>query len=218
MIAAAGSGTRLGAGGPKALVELAGRPLYSWALEAVSAAGSIGPVVLAAPPGQEAEFEGDGLTVVAGGASRSESVARALAAVETDVVAIHDAARPLAGPELFDAVISALDADPEAAGAIAARPLADTVKRATPGAPEAVAETVSREGLWAAETPQAFRTGALREALAVGAEELAGATDDAALVERRGGRVLLVESARPNLKVTSAEDARVAAALLAARR
>jgi 2-C-methyl-D-erythritol 4-phosphate cytidylyltransferase len=140
VIAAAGSGERLGAGGPKAFVALAGRPIVEWSIAAMRTASSIGPIVVACPPGHAYEpppaptGEGGGeLRVIDGGGTRSESVSNALAAVETDLVAIHDAARPLVTPDLIDEVIAALLADPDATGAIAATPITDTVKQAAGG-------------------------------------------------------------------------------------
>jgi 2-C-methyl-D-erythritol 4-phosphate cytidylyltransferase len=213
VIAAAGSGDRLGAGGPKALVELGGRPLLSWSLDAIADATRIESVVVSAPPGHEGAIEAiaQGATVVTGGASRSESVARALQSVETDLVAVHDAARPFASSELFDAIVSALEDDPGCDALVAAAPVADTLKRALAGR---VIETVPRAELWAAQTPQAFRTGALRSALDAEAEALGGATDDASLVEAAGGVVRLLAWNEPNLKVTTRTDMRIAEALL----
>ena len=219
MIAAAGSGTRLGAGGPKALVEVAGRPLVAWSLDAIAAAAGIGPVVIAAPAGFQDELEavaGDA-AVVAGASSRSGSVANALARVETEIVAVHDAARPLAPPSLFDAVVEALAADPECDGVIAAAPVPDTLKRAS-GDRHRVSETVDREGLWAIQTPQAFRSDALRGAFAVDAASLEAASDDAMLVEAAGGSVRLHPVAEANPKVTAAADLALVEALLRGRR
>ncbi len=215
MIAAAGSGTRLGAGGPKALVEVAGRPLVAWSLDAIAAAERIGPVVIAAPAGFEAELEAvaPDAAVVAGASSRSGSVANALARVETEIVAVHDAARPLAPPALFDSVVEALAEDPGSDGMIAAAPVPDTLKRAS-GDRLRVSETMDREGLWAIQTPQAFRTDALRGALAVDAASLEAATDDAMLVEAAGGSVRLHPVTEPNPKVTSAADLALVEALL----
>ena len=210
MIAAAGSGQRLGAGGPKAFVELAGRPLIGWSLEALAAADSIERVVVAAPPGHETDLEG--AEVVAGGATRAESVRLAMAAADADLVVIHDAARPLATPELFDRVVARL-AESGADGVIAAAPVADTLKLAGEG--EEIVRTVDRDGLWAAQTPQAFRAVPLRRAQAAG--ELEAATDEASLIERAGGRVLLVANDEPNPKVTTSADLRTVEALLAAR-
>ena len=210
MIAAAGSGQRLGAGGPKAFVEVAGRPLIGWSLAALGAAESIQRVVVATPPGHEAEL--GRAELVAGGATRAESVRLAMAVVDTDLVVIHDAARPLATPELFDRVVARL-AESGADGAIAATPVADTLKLAEDG--EVIARTVDRGGLWAAQTPQAFRAEPLRVAQA--AAEFEAATDEASLIERAGGRVLLVTTDEPNPKVTTPADLRTVEALLAAR-
>ncbi|MGI9020579.1 MAG: IspD/TarI family cytidylyltransferase, partial [Solirubrobacterales bacterium] len=193
VIAAAGSGERLGAGKPKALVAVGGRELVAWSLDAFAGADSIGAVVVAAPPGHEAEVErlappGLELYVLAGGASRADSVRAALAAVKTELVAIHDAARPLVSPSLIDAVVGGLGGRPDAAGVIAATPITDTVKRAHEtrpptgdferGGPEIV-RTESRDHLWAAQTPQAFRAEALRDAFAAGPGRAAGGTDEA---------------------------------------
>jgi 2-C-methyl-D-erythritol 4-phosphate cytidylyltransferase len=225
VIAAAGSGERLGAGGAKALVELAGRPLVEWSLEACAAAGSVGAAVVAAPRELVGDFEAAladsgtardaalPLRVVAGGESRSESVAAAVSLVETEIAVVHDAARPLVTAELIDAVVADLAATPECDCVLAASRVIDTIKDATG---REVERTLDRSRLWAAQTPQAFRTHALRRALAA-ADSLAGATDDAMLVERVGGRVRVHEAPRENLKVTVPVDLRVAALLLAAR-
>jgi 2-C-methyl-D-erythritol 4-phosphate cytidylyltransferase len=227
VIAAAGAGERLGAELPKALVDLAGKPLAAWCLEAVGAAESIDSVVLAAPPGHEralAELAPEA-RVVTGGATRAESVAAALEYVDTDLVAIHDAARPLAAAELFDEVVAKLASRPDADGVIAAAPITDTVKRTREPRPEkgeiegggpTIADTESRDHLWAAQTPQAFRVPKLREALAADPQRVAAATDEAMLVEEVGGKVLIAPAPARNLKVTTVDDLRIAAALLAA--
>ncbi len=218
MLAAAGSGRRLGAGGPKALVEVAGRPLIAWSLAALERAGSIAGVTIAAPPGHEAEIAdlAAGATVVSGGASRAESVALALASVATETVAVHDAARPLLSAELLERLIGRLR-ESAAAGVIAAAAVADTLKRAGEGGE--VAATVSRDRLWGAQTPQVFRVEALRRAADAARDrgDFEQATDEAWLIERVGGTVLLEPAGIPNLKVTDAGDLAVAAALLAAR-
>jgi len=169
---------------------------------------------VAVPSGSEARVP-DGAVAVAGGASRSESVAAGLERVESELVAVHDAARPLVTPGLIDELVAKLLDRPDAAAVIAAAPITDTVKRAD-GAHE-VAETMNRDELWAVQTPQVFRTAALREALETDPERIAAATDDAMLVEQAGGRVLLHESSRENLKVTTPLDLRVAELLLAER-
>ncbi|MGO9489792.1 MAG: 2-C-methyl-D-erythritol 4-phosphate cytidylyltransferase [Solirubrobacteraceae bacterium] len=214
LIVAAGSGQRLGADRPKALVELAGRPLLDWSIAALRAARGIEQIVVALPDGADAPA---GVTAVTGGHVRSDSVRRALQAAQRDeVVLVHDAARPLVTPALAEAVLAALEADPDAQAAIAAAPVTDTVKRADRG--HAVTETLDRNELWSVQTPQVFRRGALERALDVAADQLAGATDDASLVERAGGKVIVVPAGPENLKVTTPVDLRLAALLIAERR
>ena len=217
LIVAAGRGERLGGGRPKALVELAGRPLYEWSIDALSAVDSIEKIVIALPPGTPAP---PGVTAVDGGPVRSDSVRRAIAAAGPtepgQVVLVHDAARPLLTAELALRVLSALEDDPGAGAAIAAVPVTDTIKRVPP-AGEAVSETLDRSELWAVQTPQAFRRAALERALDVPPETLALATDDAWLLERAGERVLVVRSGQENLKVTTPLDLLVAELLLERR-
>jgi 2-C-methyl-D-erythritol 4-phosphate cytidylyltransferase len=131
--------------------------------------------------------------------------------VETDVVAVHDAARPLVTPELIETLIARLAERTDAGGVIAAAPVPDTLKRVSGGG--AVVATEDRSELWAAQTPQVFRTELLRGAHA--REDAAEATDDAMLVERAGGTVLVEPWTQPNLKVTTAADLRLAELLLA---
>jgi 2-C-methyl-D-erythritol 4-phosphate cytidylyltransferase len=207
--------------------------MIEWSLEAFRACEAVRSIVVAAPPGHAHDLGGEGagdepgLSVLDGGVTRAESVANALAAVATDLVAIHDAARPLLTPALVEALVARLVEEPAAAGVIAATPVTDTIKRAggtkaalfSPGMENAylvVAETVDRSQLWAAQTPQLFRTDRLREALASsqGPEE---ATDEAMLVERAGGTVLIHPTGPENLKVTTPLDLRVAELLLADR-
>lgn len=226
LIAAAGSGERLGAGGPKAFVPVAGRPMVEWSVAAFRACDSVRSIVVAAPPGHVHDLAGSDLGVVPGGDTRAESVANGLEAVGTGLVAIHDAARPLLTPELVEALVAELDAAPEAAGAIAAAPVTDTIKRAPardedsgpPGGQNpriAIEETLDRRELWAAQTPQLFRTAALRAALAAADEGTrVAATDEASLVEAAGGTVLLHPVEAPNLKVTTPADLRLAELLL----
>jgi 2-C-methyl-D-erythritol 4-phosphate cytidylyltransferase len=219
LVVAAGSGERLGADRPKAFVVLAGRPLVAWSLDAIATAG-VPRAVVAVPPGHGAAAEEAlagaggsfalGLALVEGGPTRSESVRNALAAAgEAEAIVVHDAARPLAAPDLFRRTLAALaDAD----AAIAAARVTDTVKEAGPDG--VVVRTHDRSRLWAVQTPQAFRTAALRRALDVPAGVLAAATDDAWLVERAGGSVRVVESPPANLKVTTPHDLAIAERLL----
>jgi 2-C-methyl-D-erythritol 4-phosphate cytidylyltransferase len=233
VIAAAGSGERLGAGGPKAFVPLAGRPLVEWSIAAMRATPGVRSIVVACPSGHVHDLGGHDLGVVDGGATRAQSVANALAAVGTELVAIHDAARPLVTPELVEAVVATVVADPEADGAIAATPVTDTIKRAARsgargqslpfprgGGEKAailIGETVDRGELWAAQTPQVFRVEALRRALAADPGQVERATDEAMMVEAAGGRVLIHPSSAENLKVTTPLDLRLAELLLADR-
>jgi 2-C-methyl-D-erythritol 4-phosphate cytidylyltransferase len=207
LLVAAGRGERLGAPGPKAFVMLAGRPLYEWSLEALYAARCVDHVVVAVPE----DVVGVANSVI-GGASRSESVRNALAAAPAgdDVVLVHDAARPLVTPELVEACVAGLagfDA------VVAAAPVTDTIKHA-PGPDLVVDRTLDRSALWAVQTPQVFRREWLERALDQPAETLAGATDDAGLVEGLGGRVGIVPAPRENLKVTTPLDLQVAELLL----
>jgi 2-C-methyl-D-erythritol 4-phosphate cytidylyltransferase len=222
VIAAAGSGERLGAGGPKAFVPLGGRPMIAWSLDACLACDAVAGVVVAVPAGHEHGLEGmERVVTVDGGSTRAESVANALAAVTTEFVAIHDAARPLLTPELLGALVGELADDPGAAGIIAAAPVTDTVKKGRVefralgdrNSTRAVGETLDRSQLWGAQTPQVFRTKALRAAL----DAHDAATDEAMLVEAAGGTVLLHDPGAPNLKVTTPLDLRVAELLLSER-
>lgn len=212
IVAAAGLGERLGERVPKALVEVRGRSLLGWCLEAVDAAELVGDVVVAVPAGFELGIEGEARFVV-GGRSRAESVALALEHVDSEQVVVHDAARPLAGSALFDAVLESLSQE-GADAVLAAIPATDTVKQVGEGA--AVVRTLDRSVLWSAQTPQAFRTAALRAAIA-SKDDLASATDEASLVEEAGGLVLVHEASPENIKVTTPRDLRLAELLLAAR-
>jgi 2-C-methyl-D-erythritol 4-phosphate cytidylyltransferase len=219
LILAAGRGERLGSDGPKALAELAGRSLLQWSVDLMlacgGAAGGVERVVVALPPGVPAPA---GTIGVEGGAVRSQSVARALAAGGPgdpgDLILVHDAARALASAELLRRTLATLADDPEGRldAAIAAAPMVDTVKRVSDGI---VVETLDRSTLWSVQTPQAFRRSALERALDVPDEVLARATDDAWLVERLGGRVAVVPADRENLKITTPLDLSLAELLIA---
>lgn len=207
--------------------------MVEWSIAACRKAVSVRSIVVACPPGHVHDLAGSDLGVVDGGATRAQSVSNALAAVETGLVAIHDAARPLVTAGLIEDVVATLLADPDAAAAIAATPVTDTIKRATsshsPGCnaldahttaktlhPE-VEGTVDRGRLWAAQTPQVFRVEALREALGGDPDRVAAATDESMLVEGAGGKVLIHPSPAENLKVTTPLDLRLAEQLLRER-
>src|SRR5215211_3177134 len=218
VVVAAGRGERLGAP-EKVLLPLAGRAMLAWSLAALESAETIGPIVVVAGAhtldavGRLVRDEGFAKVkaIVAGGERRQDSVGAGLAALPAgiEVVVIHDGARPLAESELFDrcAVAAA-----ERGAAIAATPVADTLKQVAEGA---ITGTVDRAGLWAAQTPQAFRLELLRRALAASSGETV--TDEARLCETAGVPVSVVPASLANLKVTHAEDIPVADALLRAR-
>jgi 2-C-methyl-D-erythritol 4-phosphate cytidylyltransferase len=212
IVAAAGMGVRLGRQEPKALVPLHGRPMLSWTLDALASL-PFESIVVTAPPDRVGDFEalvrGRG-QVVAGGPTRAESVRRAferVGALPRDVVCIHDAARPLVTARETQDVIAAAE---RTGAAIAATPIADTVKRVLG---ERIVATVDRNGLWAAGTPQAFRADLLRQALASGRE----ATDEASLCEELGIAVSVVPVSRLGFKITAPDDLEMAEALLKAR-
>jgi 2-C-methyl-D-erythritol 4-phosphate cytidylyltransferase len=207
LVVAAGRGTRLGSNGPKALVQVAGRPMLAWSLDALRAVAEIEQIVVALPEGVPAP---EGTIGVPGGAERSHSVLAALRASQGDPVVVHDAARPLVTPEILRATLAALR-EHGCDAAIAAAPVHDTVKRARDGV---VHGTLDRSELWAVQTPQAFRRAALEAALAAGDDALGAATDDAALVEAQGGTVRVVPAPPENFKVTTPHDLRVAELLL----
>jgi 2-C-methyl-D-erythritol 4-phosphate cytidylyltransferase len=196
VIVAAGGGERFG--GEKQYAVLAGRRVVDWS---IAAARSVADgVVLVVSASRDGDPEPSVDAVVAGGARRSDSVRAGLAAVpaDADVVVVHDAARPLATPALFGAVVRAVEEGAD--GAVPGLAVVDTVKRVDDGG--AVVETLDRSGLVAVQTPQAFRAEVLRAAHADGAD----ATDDAALVEATGGRVVVVQGDEQNRKVTVATD------------
>jgi 2-C-methyl-D-erythritol 4-phosphate cytidylyltransferase len=210
IVVAGGSGSRFGESVPKQFLELGGLRLIDWALTAAGVACD--GVVAALPPSHLDATLAPGVTVVAGGPTRSASVRAGLAAVPAGaaVIVVHDAARPLAEPALFERVIAAVRAGAD--GAVPGVPVADTIKRVDPSA-GVVLETLDRPALRAIQTPQAFTAAALRRAHAGEAD----ATDDAALVEAAGGRVVVVDGDPANLKVTGPDDLERAESLLTRR-
>jgi 2-C-methyl-D-erythritol 4-phosphate cytidylyltransferase len=209
VVVAAGRGDRLGLDRPKAFAKLGGRPLLAESLERLEDSDWVDSIVVVAPEEWEepsillAEEIGAGKVTacVAGGATRAESVRAGVAEIgaEALVVLVHDAARPLLVAEVVERVLAPLGEGWD--GAVPALQVADTLKRA--GDDGTVLETVDRAGVHAVQTPQAFLAAVLREALT---GDLADASDCAALVERRGGRVRVVEGDRRLLKVTTQAD------------
>ncbi len=219
VVPAAGAGVRLGAGTPKALALLEGEPLLIHALRSLLAAPSIGAVVVCAPASALAEARDlcerasdRPVVVVAGGADRQDSVARGLAAMpeDTDVVLVHDAARALVPPDLVERVVAAVRAG--AGAVVPALPLTDTIKQVRG---TVVSRTVDRADLVAVQTPQGFRRDVLEQAHAAAGADLH--TDDAGLVERLGGQVVVVPGHPDAVKITTPADVVAASAILAAR-
>jgi 2-C-methyl-D-erythritol 4-phosphate cytidylyltransferase len=218
-VPAAGRGRRMG-GLRKPWLALGGEPVLVHALRpfladdrVVAVRVALAPDDAQAPPAWLPGLD-ERVTLVAGGASRAESVARAVASLprDVDVILVHDGARPLVRRDVIDRVVAEAA---EGHGAVAAWPASDTLKRVDEGG--FVLETPDRRAFWHAQTPQGFPAELLRQALER-ADLHASATDDAALVEAMGGSVRVVEGSPWNLKVTRPEDLPVAEALLAAAR
>ena len=216
VIPAGGAGRRMG-GVTKPLLELSGRPLLERSMQPFLDRADVHWVVVALPADLAAApphwlMRDHRVDVVTGGAERRDSVRNALAAVpaEADIVLVHDAARPLVSAAVIERCIAAAA---DGRSAIAALPVIDTIKEVDEGG--RITGTPDRRALWAAQTPQAFPAEVLRDAHARAAEEGISATDDAALVARYGGKVVVVEGASENLKVTTPTDLAVAEALLA---
>lgn len=223
LIAAAGSGRRMGASGNKLLLEVAGRPVLAWTLDAALAcplirwigivgqavdAEAVAAIVAAAAPDRPVRW-------ILGGDTRQESVRRGLAAlpVEAEAVLIHDGARALVEPELLERCAAAVA---RGRAVIAATPVTDTIKQVD--AEGTITATPDRSRLWAAQTPQGFPVQQLRQAHATAGERGWSVTDDAALFERLGLAVQVLEAPPSNIKLTTPFDLTVAEAVLASRR
>lgn len=217
LLPAAGQGERAGAGELKQFRPICGVPMLLRAVRPFAQHPRVRQIVVALPAGFAArppawlkDLIGRRLQVVAGGATRADSVALALERLDPvcRIVLVHDAARPFVSQGTIDAVIHSAEAG---AGAVAAVPVGDTLKRVD-GAGERVLETVDRRGLWRAQTPQGFPRVVLEEAYARRGEA-ADVTDDAQLVERLGQAVVVIPDHTTNIKVTTAEDFMLAEAL-----
>jgi 2-C-methyl-D-erythritol 4-phosphate cytidylyltransferase len=202
IVVAGGRGSRFGAA--KQFARLGGATVLE---RSIATTARVCDGVVVALPAESVWQPVPPVVAVAGGETRADSVRAALAAVpaDADIVVVHDAARPLASPLLFAAVIAAVRAGADAA--VPALAVTDTVKRVDG---DRVIETVPREGLVVVQTPQAFRSGALRRAHADGTD----ASDDAMLVERSGGVVKIVAGEARNLKITVPDDLEVAAGMI----
>lgn len=222
IVPAAGGGTRIAGALPKQYLPLAGIPLLTRTLQALRASPRVDRLILVVPPGHEVRcrveiLEPFGLAVdamVPGGEDRQASVYAGLqrASLDTDLILVHDGARPFINPAVIQAVVAAAA---EAGAAVAAIPVTDTIKVAGPDG--WLVETPDRGRLWAAQTPQVFRTALLREAHARALRDGFRSTDDSALVERLGHPVRLVPGSPENLKITTSADLALADQILRAR-
>jgi 2-C-methyl-D-erythritol 4-phosphate cytidylyltransferase len=223
IIPAAGRGERMGASLPKALMPLLGKPLLIWTLQAILDSGAVSEIVVAVPPGEEASFDkvaresSDAqisVRLVVGGKTRQESVWNCLmeTSAECNLIAVHDAARPLLTGRIM---VNLLDSAKETGAAIAAVPAKDTIKLCN--GEGIVTETLDRSRAWLVQTPQCFRRDLLESAHEAARADNYTATDDAALVERLGEPVHVVMGSYENIKVTTPEDILVCEAILRRR-
>ncbi len=223
VIVAGGRGERFGNPGGKQLVNVCGRPLMSWSVRAFDRAESIGHIVVVCPPDRRAAYVAAAIepyewqtpiSFADAGETRQDSTRAGVEAApaEFDVVAIHDAARPLITAEAIERSVRPLAFDPALAGTVCGQPAIDTLK-IVDGA-GAIESTPDRGRYWTVQTPQTFYRAALMDAYEAAAAEGFCGTDDASLVERAGGRVLCVPTPRDNLKVTVPEDLFLVEALM----
>lgn len=217
VIVAAGRSERMG-GIDKVYAEVAGRPLIAWTLAAFKRCDAIDSIVVVAPPDGVARMEAfvaewrmtKVRAVVAGGETRQDSVRAGIEATDSEIVAIHDAARLLVTPEIIERGVTLAR---ETGAALCATPARDTVKQVA-GDPPVVASTPARAAMWLAQTPQVFARDLI---LRAHREASTTATDDAALVEALGHEVRIYEGAPWNIKITTPEDITIAEALIRAR-
>jgi len=226
IVVAGGTGSRLGLSGGKQLASLLGVPVLSWGLLALDAVDDIGHIVVVCPAERLEEYRSVAVsplglsapvTFAASGETRQASVASGLAAVPDGfaLVAVHDGARPLLESATVDRALSVLISTPEADGIVIGHPAVDTMKVVRDGWVESTPE---RSSLWVAQTPQIFRAEAFRDALLHAEKNGFLGTDDSSVVEHAGGRVLVFEGSRGNIKVTVTEDIALAEAALSRRR
>ena len=228
VVAAAGHGVRLGSGLPKQYVPLLGIPMLQRTLHALSSCDRVDSLVVAVNAEdveycrQEIDLESiqKVVKVVAGGEERPFSVRNGLRALSVagtwDLVGVHDGARPLVTCEEIGRAVDAMAGDATLDGVVLAIPSTDTVKIVDEAG--IITCTPDRQGLWRAQTPQIFRWQVLMDAYAQPDESLRDATDDAALVEARGGRVAVVQGSSENFKITDRVDLLHAEQVIAERR
>ena len=209
IIPAAGRGKRIGALVPKQFLEIQGKPLLHHTLTVFASCKLIDYVVLVMPRTDVDEMGEDWLNkyeivreVVVGGEQRQDSVYNGFNSLEegTDIVVVHDGVRPFATPQMITATVEAAQ---QHGAAITAIPVSDTVKQAADGF---VKQTVSRDGLWRVQTPQAFQYGLLQQAFKKAKKDSYYGTDEGSLVEYLGERVKIVPGSELNIKITRKED------------
>ena len=214
IILAGGTGERFGKEGGKQLVEIGGKPILTWSVEAFDAVGDIGLIVIVCPAERQGEYLSKAvdpfsfatpIVVAAAGSTRQESAFSGLELVpeEFEYVVMHDGARPLISADLIAHTIATLKGYIDADGAGVAHPAIDTLKVVENGV---IGGTPDRRVFWKAQTPQVFRAGIYRRAHASALSDGFVGTDDSSLIERLGGRVLVVEGKRDNIKLTVPED------------
>ena len=214
IILAGGTGERFGKEGGKQLVEIGGKPILTWSVEAFDAVGDIGLIVIVCPAERQGEYLSKAvdpfsfatpIVVAAAGSTRQESAFSGLELVpeEFEYVVMHDGARPLISADLIAHTIATLKGNLDADGAVVAHPAIDTLKVVENGV---IVGTPDRSVFWNAQTPQVFRAGIYRRAHASALSDGFVGTDDSSLIERLGGRVLVVEGKRDNIKLTVPED------------
>ena len=224
IILAGGSGERFGKEGGKQLVEIAGKPILTWSAEAFDAVGDIGLIVVVVPEDRREEYLKRAIDpfpfvtpviLAPAGTIRQESAFSGLEYVpdEFDYVILHDGARPLISSDLILHSINILKGNIDCDGAVVAHPAVDTLKVVENGV---IVGTPDRSVFWNAQTPQVFRSGIYRRAHASALSDGFVGTDDSALIERLGGRVLVVEGKRDNIKLTVPEDYLMLAAAIQA--
>lgn len=214
IILAGGTGERFGKEGGKQLVEIAGKPILTWSAEAFDAVGDVGLIVVVCPEERADEYLKRAIdpfpfvtpvVMAPSGSIRQESAFSGLEYVgdEFEYVVLHDGARPLISPDLILHTINTVKGNFDADGAVVAHPAVDTLKVVEDGV---IMGTPDRSVFWNAQTPQVFRTGIYRRAHANALADGFVGTDDSSLIERLGGRVLVVEGKRDNIKLTVPED------------
>ena len=225
IILAGGSGERFGREGGKQMVEIAGRPILTWSAESFDAVPDVGQIVIVCPEDRMQEYKERAIdpfpfvtpvVFAPAGDLRQESAFSGLEYVSEnfEFVMLHDGARPLISPDLISYALNVLKGSIDADGVVVGHPSVDTLKIVEDGV---IVGTPDRKVFWNAQTPQAFRTGIYRRAHESALSDGFVGTDDSSLIERLGGRVMMVEGKRDNIKLTVPEDYEMLAAAVVAQ-